>query len=78
MSSVNDRVFDLMEILSKQYFVHPNLNGSNSIKAVLKPGHFSMAITQQNVYCYGYSKMKKLRLLFKEVFNIQLSCTRKI
>lgn len=35
MSSVNDRVFDLMEIFSKQYFVHPNFNGSNSIKAVL-------------------------------------------
>lgn len=35
MSSVNNRVFDLMEIFSKQYFVHPNFNGSNSIKAVL-------------------------------------------
>lgn len=35
MSSVNDRVFDLMEIFSKQYYVHHDFKGSNSIKKVL-------------------------------------------
>jgi hypothetical protein len=35
MKSVNDRVFDLKEIFSKQYFIHPDFKGSNSIKDVL-------------------------------------------
>jgi len=35
MSGVNDRVFDLKEVFSKQHFVHPKFKGSNSIKAVL-------------------------------------------
>lgn len=35
MDSVNSRVFDLMEIFSKQYYVHPNFYGSHSIKNVL-------------------------------------------
>lgn len=35
MGSVNRRVFDLMEIFSKQYYVHPNFYGSHSIKNVL-------------------------------------------
>jgi len=32
---VNGRVFDLMEIFSKQHHVHPDFHGSNSIKYVL-------------------------------------------
>lgn len=32
---LNGRVFDLMDVFSKQHFVHPKFNGSNSIKAVL-------------------------------------------
>lgn len=35
MDSVNSRVFDLMEIFSKQYYVHPDFYGSHSIKNVL-------------------------------------------
>ena len=35
LSSVNGRVFDLMDVFSKQHFVHHKFNGSNSIKAVL-------------------------------------------
>jgi len=35
MTSINDRVFDLMEIFSKQHYVHPKFKGSNSIKKVL-------------------------------------------
>lgn len=35
MASINDRVFDLMEIFSKQHYVHPKFKGSNSIKKVL-------------------------------------------
>lgn len=35
MESMNDRVFDLMEIFSKQLFVHPDFKGSFSIKKVL-------------------------------------------
>lgn len=33
--SLNNRVFDLMEVFSKQHYVHHRFNGSNSIKAVL-------------------------------------------
>ncbi|MDD4989592.1 MAG: DUF2779 domain-containing protein [Candidatus Pacebacteria bacterium] len=33
--SVNGRVFDLMEIFSKQYYVHKDFKGSSSIKKVL-------------------------------------------
>lgn len=32
---INDRVFDLMEIFSKQLFIHPGFMGSSSIKKVL-------------------------------------------
>lgn len=32
---INERVFDLMEIFSKQHHVHPDFHGSNSIKYVL-------------------------------------------
>ena len=35
MASVNTRVFDLMEIFAKQYYVHPRFEGSYSIKKVL-------------------------------------------
>ncbi|MEK7620866.1 MAG: DUF2779 domain-containing protein [Patescibacteria group bacterium] len=35
MESVNDRVFDLMEIFSKQHYVHHDFKGSSSIKKVL-------------------------------------------
>ena len=35
MTSINDRVFDLMEVFSKQHYVHPKFKGSNSIKKVL-------------------------------------------
>jgi hypothetical protein len=35
MNSINDRVFDLMEIFSKQHYVHHKFKGSSSIKKVL-------------------------------------------
>lgn len=35
MNSINDRVFDLMEVFSKQLYVHHKFKGSNSIKKVL-------------------------------------------
>jgi len=35
LKSVNSRVFDLMEIFSRQYYVHPGFKGSCSIKKVL-------------------------------------------
>lgn len=35
MDSINERVFDLMEIFSKQHYVHPDFKGSSSIKKVL-------------------------------------------
>jgi hypothetical protein len=35
MDSINDRVFDLMEIFSKQHYVHHKFKGSSSIKKVL-------------------------------------------
>lgn len=35
LKSVNSRVFDLMEIFRKQYYVHPDFKGSCSIKKVL-------------------------------------------
>ena len=35
MESINDRIFDLMEVFSKQHFVHHEFKGSNSIKKVL-------------------------------------------
>ena len=35
IESVNERVFDLMEIFKKQHHVHPDFRGSSSIKAVL-------------------------------------------
>lgn len=35
LTSVNERVFDLMDIFSKQHYVHPDFKGSSSIKAVL-------------------------------------------
>lgn len=35
LEGVNSRVFDLMDVFSKQHFVHHQFNGSSSIKAVL-------------------------------------------
>ncbi|EKD63008.1 MAG: hypothetical protein ACD_51C00365G0002 [uncultured bacterium] len=35
LASVNGRIFDLMEIFSKQYYVHPEFKGRYSIKKVL-------------------------------------------
>lgn len=35
LQSLNDRVFDLMDIFKKQYFVHKDFRGSTSIKRVL-------------------------------------------
>lgn len=35
LASVNARVFDLMEVFQKQYYVHPQFKGSCSIKKVL-------------------------------------------
>lgn len=35
LKSINRRVFDLMEIFSKQYYVHPDFKGSCSIKKIL-------------------------------------------
>lgn len=35
LMGVNDRVFDLMDVFSKQHFVHHQFNGSSSIKKVL-------------------------------------------
>lgn len=35
MDGINDRVFDLMEIFSKQHYVHHDFKGSSSIKKVL-------------------------------------------
>lgn len=35
LEGVNNRVFDLMDVFSKQYFVHHQFNGSSSIKHVL-------------------------------------------
>lgn len=35
MDGINDRIFDLMDIFSKQHYVHHEFKGSNSIKKVL-------------------------------------------
>jgi hypothetical protein len=35
IESVNDRVFDLMDVFKKQHLVHPDFKGSSSIKAIL-------------------------------------------
>ncbi len=35
LAAVNDRIYDLKDIFSKQYFVHRNLLGKVSIKRVL-------------------------------------------
>jgi hypothetical protein len=35
LSNVNDRIFDLMEVFSKQHYVHHDFKGSSSIKYVL-------------------------------------------
>ncbi|MEK7478493.1 MAG: DUF2779 domain-containing protein [Patescibacteria group bacterium] len=35
MDSVNSRIYDLMDVFSKQYFVHKHFKGSTSIKCVL-------------------------------------------
>jgi predicted RecB family nuclease len=35
MESINSRVIDLMDVFSKQYYVHHEFNGSSSIKKVL-------------------------------------------
>ena len=35
LNSVNERVFDLMEVFSKQHYVHHGFKGSSSIKYVL-------------------------------------------
>lgn len=35
MQSINDRMFDLMEVFSKQHYVHHKFKGSSSIKKVL-------------------------------------------
>jgi hypothetical protein len=35
MNSVNERIFDLMDVFSKQHFVHQGFKGSSSIKYVL-------------------------------------------
>lgn len=34
LENINDRIFDLMEIFSKGYFIHPDFHGSASIKKV--------------------------------------------
>lgn len=51
LNNVNDRVYDLMEVFSKQHFVHPGFNGSTSIKAVLPvlaPNHSYKEMDIQN------------------------------
>jgi len=35
LNDINERMFDLMDVFSKQHFVHHGFKGSNSIKAVL-------------------------------------------
>jgi len=35
LENINDRIFDLMDIFSKGYFIQPNFHGSSSIKKVL-------------------------------------------
>jgi hypothetical protein len=35
LSNVNDRIFDLMEVFNKGYYVHPDFKGSSSLKNVL-------------------------------------------
>lgn len=35
LESINNRMFDLMDVFSKQHYVHHEFKGSNSIKAVL-------------------------------------------
>src|SRR5690606_23940064 len=35
LQSLNARVFDLMDVFRKQYYVHPDFRGSSSIKKVL-------------------------------------------
>ncbi len=51
LNNVNNRVYDLMEVFSKQHFVHPGFNGSTSIKAVLPvlaPNHSYKEMDIQN------------------------------
>jgi hypothetical protein len=33
--NINERIFDLMEIFRKSYYIHPDFHGSNSIKNIL-------------------------------------------
>ncbi len=35
MDSVNERIYDLMDVFSKQYYVHKHFRGSTSIKCIL-------------------------------------------
>lgn len=35
IESINNRIYDLMDVFSKQYYVHKNFKGSNSIKNIL-------------------------------------------
>ena len=35
LDSINDRIFDLMEVFSQQHYVHPDFLGSCSLKKVL-------------------------------------------
>ena len=46
---VNERVYDLMEIFSKQHHVHPDFHGSNSIKYVLPVLAPDLSYKQMNI-----------------------------
>lgn len=51
IDSVNERVFDLMDIFKKQHMIHPDFKGSSSIKAILPvlvPGLSYKSIDIQN------------------------------
>lgn len=64
---VNERVFDLMEIFSKQHHVHPDFHGSNSIKYVLPVLAPDLSYKEMNIPNGGIATLRWYESIAKEM-----------
>jgi hypothetical protein len=64
---VNERVFDLMEIFSKQHHVHPDFHGSNSIKYVLPVLAPDLSYKLMNIPNGGIATLRWYESIAKEM-----------
>jgi hypothetical protein len=74
LSDLNARIYDLMEIFSKQFYVHPDFRGKTSIKRVLPVLIPELNYADQNIKDGTSASQNWYDMVFNSLSDIEKEC----